>query len=165
MVEKMSIMTMRRLILAMALISLMVLVAPLSAQQPSTVQSIPIEKMDDIIRRSGDCLMVVMAAWCYPCIEELPALKALDQKYRREGLRIVGLSLDYGGPQAMQPILAQHKIRFPVYWTGEAAIEKYAITKIPLLVFFRDGRVVKRLQGQRDKATLEKEIVGFLKGT
>ncbi len=158
----MSITIIRRLSLAFVLLGC-VLVPPGSAQQPFTVQPIAIEKMDDIIRRSGDCLMVVMAAWCYPCIEELPALKDLDQKYRSEGLRIVGLSLDYGGPEAMQPILAQHKIRFPVYWAGEAAIEKYAITKIPLLVFFRDGRVVKRLQGQRDRATLEKEIVGFLK--
>ncbi len=153
----------RRLRLAIALTTWLVLVAPVSAQQPSVVQSISIDQMDGIIRKSGDCLMVVMAAWCYPCIEELPALKVLDQKYRREGLRIVGLSLDYAGPQALQPILAQHKIRFPVYWAGEAAIKKYAITKIPLLVFFRDGREVKRLQGQRDRATLEKEIVGFLK--
>ncbi len=141
------------------------MVLPVSAQKSFAVQSISIDQMDGIIRNSGDCLMVVMAAWCYPCIEELPALKALDQKYRREGLRIVGLSLDYAGPQAMQSILAQHKIQFPVYWAGEAAIKKYTITKIPLLVFFRDGREVKRLQGQRDRATLEKEIVGFLKAS
>ncbi len=134
-----------------------------AAAQPYKVQSISIEKMDAVIRRSGNCLVVVMAAWCHPCIEELPALKALDQKYGKEGLRMVGLSLDYGGPQAMEPILAAQKIRFPVYWTGEAAIEKYAITKIPLLLFFRDGQAVRRLQGQRSRSALEKEIVRFLK--
>jgi thiol-disulfide isomerase/thioredoxin len=132
-------------------------------RRPFEVQSISIEKMDAVIRRAGDCLVVVMAAWCHPCIEELPALKALNQKYARKGLRMVGLSLDYGGPQAMEPLLKAQQIHFPVYWTGEAAIEKYAITKIPLLIFFRDGRVVQRLQGQRSRAALEKEIVRFLK--
>ncbi len=132
-------------------------------RRPYRVQSISIEKMDAVIRRAGDCLVVVMAAWCHPCIEELPALKALNQKYAREGLRMVGLSLDYGGPQAMEPLLEAQKIRFPVYWTGEAAIAKYAITKIPLLIFFRDGQAVRRLQGQRSQAALEREIVRFLK--
>lgn len=133
-----------------------------SAQRPYAVQSVPIEKMDAIIRQSGKCLVVVMASWCQPCIEELPTLNALDKKYGRKGLRMVGVSLDYGGPQAMQPILEAFKVRFPVFWTGEAAIEKYAITKIPLLIFFRDGRMIRRLQGQRSRSALEKEIESFL---
>ena len=131
-------------------------------RRPYKVQSISIEKMDAIIRDAGDCLVVVMAAWCHPCIEELPALKALDQKYGQKGLRMVGLSLDYGGPQAMEPLLRAQRVSFPVYWTGEAAIKKYAITKIPLLIFFRDGQTVQRLQGQRSQAALEKEILRFL---
>ena len=74
----------------------------------------------------------------------------------------MGISVDYGGPKAMQPILDRLKIQFPVYWGGEAAIEKYGITKIPLLMFVRDGRIVRRLQGIRNKSTLEKEIIEFL---
>ena len=138
---------------------------PASEDRAYKVQAISIDEMDTIIRRSGNCLVVVMAAWCHPCIEELPALKALNRKYGKKGLRMVGLSLDYGGPQAMEPILAAQEIRFPVYWTGEAAIEKYAITKIPLLLFFRDGHAVRRLQGQRSRPALEKEIVRFLKNS
>ncbi len=154
-----------RLSLVIALTGGVLLVWPVAAQPPYTVQSIPIEELDAIIRQSGNCLMVVMAAWCHPCIEELPALKMLDQKYAGQGLRMVGISLDYGGPQAMQPLLKQYQIGFPVYWTGEAAIQKYAITKIPLLIFFRDGRMISRLQGRRSPAALEKEIVLFLQGS
>ena len=103
-----------------------------------------------------------MAAWCHPCIEELPHLNALDRKYRPQGLKTVGISLDYAGPEAMQPIIDNLKVGFPIYWTGEAAIEKYAITKIPLLLFVRNGRVLRRVMGGRDKAALEKEILAFL---
>ena len=62
----------------------------------------------------------------------------------------------------MQPIIDDLKVGFPIYWTGEAAIEKYAITKIPLLIFVRNGRILRRVQGGRDIAAIEKEIMAFL---
>ena len=75
---------------------------------------------------------------------------------------MVGISLDYAGPEAMQPIIDNLKVGFPIYWTGEAAIEKYAITKIPLLLFVRNGRILRRVEGGRDSTAIEKEIVAFL---
>lgn len=141
---------------------LCLLVLPALAQQPPSVKSIPIEQIDGIVRQPGNCLVAIMAAWCHPCIEELPVLNALDQKYKDKGLRVVGISLDYAGPQAMQPIIERLKIQFPVYWAGEAAIEHYAITKIPLLIMVQDGRIVHRLEGGRNRATLEREITAFL---
>lgn len=132
------------------------------AQSLNAVQSLPINQVDDIVRRPGYALVVIMAAWCHPCIEELPGVNALDQKYRGQGLRTVGISLDDAGPGAMQPIIDKLKIQFPVFWAGEAAIDKYAITRIPLLLFIRDGRIVLRLQGARQQADLEKEIIAFL---
>jgi thiol-disulfide isomerase/thioredoxin len=135
---------------------------PSFSQEANTIQSLPIQKVDAILRQPGYCLVVIMAAWCHPCIEELPAVNALYQKYHPEGLRVVGISLDYAGPQAMQPIVTKLKIRFPVYWAGEAAIEPYGISKIPLLLFFREGKIIRRTTGGRDKAALEKEIIAFL---
>ena len=137
------------------------MLAPALAQ-PSSVQSVSIQTLDDIVRQPGHGLVVVMAAWCHPCIEELPVLNALEQKYRNQGLRMVGISLDYAGPAAMQPIIDRLKIQFPVYWAGEAAIERYQITKIPLLIMVRDGRIVNRLEGGRNREMLEREILSFL---
>lgn len=143
-------------------VSLVLAGVPGFAQSINPVQSLPIQKVDDIVRRPGRTLVVIMAAWCHPCIEELPSVNALDQKYRHQGLRTLGISLDFAGPEAMQPIIDKLKIGFPVYWAGEAAIDPYAITKIPLLLFVRDGQIVRRIQGARDKAAFEKEIVVFL---
>jgi thiol-disulfide isomerase/thioredoxin len=141
---------------------LLMLVLPAWAQQPAAVQSVSIQHFDNVVRQPGHCLVAVMAAWCHPCIAELPVLDALAQKYGVRGLRVVGLSLDYAGPDAMRPIIERLKIRFPIYWAGEAAIEHYEITKIPLLIMLRDGHRVKRLEGGRNRATLEAEIVTFL---
>ena len=132
------------------------------ADTANPVRILPVKQVDDVVNQPGVCVVSLMAAWCKPCIEELPRLNALHKKYRLEGLRIVGISLDYAGPEAMQPLVDKLKIEFPVYWLGEAGIEHYGITRIPLLLFVRDGRVVRRLLGVRDKAVLEKEIVAFL---
>jgi thiol-disulfide isomerase/thioredoxin len=155
-------MTAYRIYLLSLAAGLCMLALPALAQQTAAVKSIPIQQLDAIVRQPGNCLVVVMAAWCHPCIEELPVLNALEQKYRGKGLRVVGISLDYAGPQAMQPILERLKVQFPVYWAGEAAIERYAISKIPLLILIRDGRTLRRLEGGRNRATLEKEILAFL---
>ena len=151
-----------RIAAAIFLLSLGLAVGPANGQSANPVRKVSINAFDDIIRKSRNCLVVVMAAWCHPCIEELPHLNALDRKYRRRGLKTVGISLDYGGTGAMQPIVDSLKVRFPIYWCGEAAIEKYAITKIPLLLFVRNGRILRRVEGGRDSAAIEKEIIAFL---
>ena len=103
-----------------------------------------------------------MASWCQPCILELPALNELDRKYRPRGMRTLGLSVDYAGPQAMQPFIDKYKIDFPVYWVGEAGLDAYEANRIPLLIFLRDGRIVKRLLGRRSQVDIEREIEAFL---
>ena len=153
--------TVYRIIMALLAVCLYMLAKPAWAQGPSGVQTVSIQQLDDIVRQPGHCIVAVMAAWCHPCIEELPVLNALAQEYKDKGLRVVGLSLDYAGPDAIQPIIERLKIQFPVYWAGEAAIKHYNITKIPLLIMFREGRGVKRLEGGRNRAALEKEFTAF----
>jgi len=132
------------------------------SQHANAVQSLAIEEADAMIGQPGPVLVVVMAAWCHPCIEELPGLGTLARKYRPQGLRVLGLSVDYAGPQAIQPFVDRSKIDFPVYWVGEAALDAYGVTRIPLLIFVRDGQTVKRLEGRRRQADIEAEIAAFL---
>ena len=135
-----------------------------AAAEPNTVQSIELEQLDQKLAVGhGRCAIVFMAAWCMPCIEELPALNAIYEKYRTSGLHIVGLSLDYGGPQAMQPFIDHHKVRFPVYWVGEKAIKAYQIRGIPLILLVKDGEITERVTGKRSKKDLEKIFAAFLK--
>jgi len=43
----------------------------------------------------GNVLMVnFWASWCEPCRREIPALAALQQRHRADGLQIVGIALD-----------------------------------------------------------------------
>ena len=43
----------------------------------------------------GHVLLVnLWATWCHPCREETPDLQSLHERYRDEGLRILGVSVD-----------------------------------------------------------------------
>jgi len=103
-----------------------------------------------------------MAAWCGPCIDELPALNKLHKKYKDRGFQIIGISIDLEGPDAMQPIVKKLKIEFPVYWCGEKAIDKFKLNAIPMLLFIRQGEMVERLHGKRPEKFLERKIREFL---
>ncbi len=104
-----------------------------------------------------------MAAWCGPCIDELPALNRLHNKYKNQNFKIIGISIDFGGPDAMEPILKKMNVTFPVYWCGEMAISKFNLNAIPMLLFIRRGESVERIHGKRTEKFLDQKIQEFLK--
>jgi len=106
--------------------------------------------------------LVFMAAWCAPCIDELPTLNRLYKKFKNQGLEIIGISIDLDGPDAMQPIISALKIDFPVYWYGEKAVEKFALFAIPMLLLVKEGEIVERIHGRRPDSFLDEKFSQFL---
>ena len=102
--------------------------------------------------------VVVMAAWCAPCRKELPDLVRLHEKYADEGLEMLGMSIDYAGPEVAGAMVAEHKVTFPVYWVGEAGMRRFAIKAIPLLMLVRNGRIVERIEGVRKPSELDRRL-------
>ena len=108
-------------------------------------------------------VLVVMAAWCRPCLVELPDLVKLHNKYRHKGLKMIGISIDLEGPKAMQPFLDKYKVNFPVYWVGEKAVSELNIYGIPMLMLVKDGKILEKIVGKRSRRFLDKTISNFLK--
>ena len=113
--------------------------------------------------KKNHLVMVFMAAWCAPCIDELPTLNKLNQKFKNQGLDILGISIDLDGPRAMQPVVDRFKVNFPVYWYGEKAVEKFALFAIPMLLLAKDGEIVERIHGRRPESFLNEKFTNFLK--
>jgi thiol-disulfide isomerase/thioredoxin len=107
-------------------------------------------------------LVTFMAAWCGPCIDELPVLNKLYQKYKTQGLNLIGISIDLKGPQAMQPVVDKLKVGFPIYWYGDSAVQKFSLSAIPIIFWVKNGRIVEKLPGRRSKNELDKKIRKFL---
>jgi len=137
--------------------------APPSQNKGNIVVPIDVAGIEELMKIRGCPLMLVaMAAWCAPCREELPVLQKMHEKYKDRGLRIVGISLDIGGPSAMQPLVDQMGLQFPVYWGGEQVTTRYRISGIPLTYFIKKGEVVEVVLGQRDETFIEGKIVSLL---
>ena len=136
-----------------------------TSQAETTVTVEPIEEaaLEQLIYNGNDTLIVsFMAAWCGPCIDELPALNNLYRRYRGQGLNVIGVSIDLEGAVAMQPVVSKLKIEFPVYWFGEKAIPKFNLTRIPLLLVIRQGEIIERIPGRRSEAYLDSKVKDLL---
>lgn len=129
----------------------------------------PVKKIEEsaLDAKIGDkknrLVMVFMAAWCAPCIDELPTLNKLHKKLKNQDLEIIGISIDLEGPDAIQPVVSALKIEFPVYWYGEKAVEKFTLFAIPMMFLIKDGEVIERIHGRRTEDFLDEKFRAFLK--
>jgi len=153
----------RMLISSAVLIAIVFFVMHTDARAGATIQKISESALDELINAGNNKMVVTfMAAWCGPCIDELPVLNKLYQKYKTQGLNLIGISIDLKGPQAMQPVVDKLKVGFPVYWYGESAVQKFSLSAIPVIFWVKNGRIVEKLPGRRSSKELDKKIQKFL---
>jgi thiol-disulfide isomerase/thioredoxin len=152
------------------LLLLVVLVAALNtgagaeATKRALVKPIEESKLDEMLSGKDNRLVVTfMAAWCGPCIDELPVLNKLYQKYEKHGLKLIGISIDLEGTAAMQPIVDKLSIKFPIYWYGEKAVKKFKLNAIPMLFYIKHGEIVEKAAGKHSERSLSKKFKEFLK--
>ncbi|MCZ6670581.1 MAG: TlpA disulfide reductase family protein [Acidobacteria bacterium] len=60
-------------------------------------------------------LVVLWAVWCPPCIEEVPILTALQNKYRDRGLEVLGLGVPYGqNEKAIRGFMKRNEVSYSI---------------------------------------------------
>jgi thiol-disulfide isomerase/thioredoxin len=102
-----------RLLLTAALLFIISLSINVDASSGVSIQKISESALDELINaKNNKILITFMAAWCGPCIDELPVLNKLYQKYKKQGLKLIGISIDLEGPKAMQPIIDKLQVSF-----------------------------------------------------
>lgn len=104
------------------------------------------------------------ATWCPPCKAEIPHLIALQDKYKGQGLEIVGLSVDEGGANDVKPFADEHKINYTMLIASAETPKDYGgITGIPTtFVVDKQGTIVKKFLGYTDPEVFEAAIQPLL---
>jgi thiol-disulfide isomerase/thioredoxin len=105
------------------------------------------------------------ATWCGPCQFETPQLVKLDEKYRSQGLSILGVSVD-DEPDGIRKFADQFRIRYPML----VGLDRDDFTKaygyeglLPMSVFIRrDGTIAGRAVGIQTDSYWEKRIQALL---
>ena len=106
----------------------------------------------------GNVILVdVWATWCGPCREQTPKLAALQQKYREQGLAVVGLSLDEKSDQAaVLDFMKQAGVNYPIAFASDkmsgafldGTEDETGAAPIPqIFIIGKDGRVKEHLIG------------------
>ncbi len=102
----------------------------------------------------------VWATWCGPCIMEIPGYIALQKKYGKAGLVIVGVSLDRGGPAKVRKFVAERGMNYTVVMGDDRVAEAFGgFEAIPTtFLISRDGRIVHRKTGAWEHEAYEKLV-------
>jgi thiol-disulfide isomerase/thioredoxin len=104
------------------------------------------------------------ATWCAPCKVEIPHLVALQRKYGPQGLQIIGISMD-DDAAVVRTFARDLAMNYPVGLGNAELAESYGgVLGLPVAFLIdRDGRIVKRLDGDEKLQGLEREISELLK--
>ncbi|MGH8095400.1 MAG: TlpA family protein disulfide reductase [Chthoniobacterales bacterium] len=104
------------------------------------------------------------ATWCPPCREEIPDLVSLQKQYAPQGLVVLGISLDTGGPARVAALAKKLEINYPILMGNAKISAAYGgIRGLPTtFIIDRKGNVVDGLEGETDRATLEAKIKPLL---
>lgn len=104
------------------------------------------------------------ATWCGPCRLEIPGFIKLQKKYKKDGLEVVGVSLD-DGPGVVKKFIKSHHLNYTVVMGNQQIARDYGnIEAIPTtFVIDRKGRIVGKHVGVTDLSTFEKQIKPLLK--
>lgn len=105
------------------------------------------EKMELSDFRGRYVLLDFWATWCRPCVEELPHIKAVYDRYHNKGLEVVGLSLDVG-PEAPRSLFERRGYRWTQGFLGKdetVVTRTYGVAGIPAIILIDpEGRVLAR---------------------
>jgi thiol-disulfide isomerase/thioredoxin len=105
------------------------------------------------------------ATWCPPCRAEIPGYVELAKKYGKDGLVIVGVSLDQGGPAIVKSFGEKYGVNYPLVMGNDEVVAAFGgMEAIPTTFLIdREGKIRDRKVGAEEVATYEQKVLALLK--
>ncbi len=139
-----------------------------AAQAEDTRQKAPDWKLQDLEGKSVQLsdfkgkvvLLNFWATWCPPCRAEIADLVSLQKQYAAQGLVVIGVSMDEGGPAPVASFAKKFGINYLVVMGDEKTSVAYGgIEVLPTTyIIDRKGKIVAGLQGGTDRSEFQAKI-------
>jgi thiol-disulfide isomerase/thioredoxin len=134
--------------------------------QPVSVNSIS----QSLEQMKGKVVVLdLWATWCGPCRMEIPSFVKLQDKYKDQGLEIVGVSLDPitrgGNADLVSKFMQDNNINYTIWVVNNpSAMTNYPTGQgIPTTyIIDRNGRTVRQYVGVQPEAVFENDIKSLL---
>lgn len=104
------------------------------------------------------------ATWCGPCRQEIPGYTDLQKKYGKDGLAIIGVSMDEGGPGVVKEFVEKFGVNYQMVMNDDAVTSAFGrMEAIPTTYLIdRTGQVRDRKVGVEPTAEYERKITSLL---
>ena len=104
-------------------------------------------------------LVTFFASWCPPCIQEIPNLINLQNRYGEQQFSVIGLSVDQE-QEVVRTLVSDRNINYPVMMAdNEITVRFGGVFGIPTsFLVNRNGTVVKKYSGYVPHAVLVRDL-------
>ena len=144
-----------------------------AASAAATLGAAPAWKLKDVEGKSvgsdefkGKVVVIdFWATWCPPCRAEIPGYIELQKKYGKDGLVIIGVSMDQGGPAVVKAFIAKFGINYPIVMGDDEVAQAFGgVEAIPTTFLIdRTGKIRDRKVGAEATEEYEKKILALIK--
>lgn len=128
-----------------------------------------LKDVDGIERRLSDFRDKVLiidfwATWCPPCRQEIPHFIDLYNKYKDEGLEVIGIALDLPGDKVVPAFVSKNNVNYTVLLGNQEVSDLYGgIGAIPTtFIVDKEGKIRKKYIGYNEKEVFERDIKELL---
>jgi thiol-disulfide isomerase/thioredoxin len=102
------------------------------------------------------------ATWCHACKLEIPALRAIHEKYKEQGVTVIGMSVDQD-PNSVVQFVEETGIEYPMLVNAMEAAQSYHLRATPTtLILDENNNVYKKYVGVQGQGTFERDIEALL---
>ncbi|MEI7817618.1 MAG: TlpA disulfide reductase family protein [Desulfuromonadales bacterium] len=105
------------------------------------------------------------ATWCQPCRQSIPHLVDMNRKYGKQGLQILGLSVDEDGERVVKAFTDEFSVNYPLALAGDPTTADFGVRSVPIMYLIdKKGKIVEVFRGSSGEMarSLEQSIKRLL---
>lgn len=88
------------------------------------------------------------ATWCQPCRQSIPHLIEMNRKYGKQGLQVLGLSVDEDGERIVKAFTDEFRVNYPLALAGDAVTVDFGIRSVPIMFLIdKKGNITEIYRG------------------
>ena len=112
-------------------------------------------------------LVSFFASWCRSCLEEIPLLKKLQNRFADKGFVLLAMAVDKENKPGLKNLIQKQNINYPVLLADEAVKKDFGgIAILPTMFLVdREGKLYKKYSGHIDRDSLVQDIRHLVKGS
>ena len=141
--------------------------------QPAIDFSLPdlANKMHSMVEFKGQIVVLnFWATWCPPCVEEVPKLNKLYNKYKIRGVQMIGMAMDKDSLNLLDQFVKKNYVNYLILKGNEKAITNLSAGPLgknfqgvpTTLVLDKRGQIYKRFDGSFDSEQLEESLQALI---